>query len=536
MGSCLSKKGDNPTAVAALNSASLPAKEVKTVVEVKSPAPAKTVVKTEQRKAEDEDIVKKEISVTKHRKSHDKQIQQEQKQQIQIQKLPQQTQSRADDMAIGTPVRTSSCTREEVDAILIQCGRLSRSSSANTPSGKKYSGSKRSFDFDNDGIVSKDEGDERRQSRSRSSPSKPGRRRTPSRDRDSSQQRSGSRERSVVAGSGRRVSRSPGRRSEAPSVSGVESNNGGSRPGKMVSVPASLTSSLVAGNHEQNTVKKIAVKRDARSPRSQSPAQIRQPQPQTLSRSNSRKTDQSPYRRNPLSEIDNNHSSQQTLRKASPNQRAAGAAKVETKVAVQPKAGKTSDTLQSKASQASDSLQPRLNRSKSKSRSRDFDELGRVQDPNPTSYASILLEDIQTFHKKSSNSNVAFSLPQCVTKACSIVEAVADLNSTTSSSFMSNDDNKLCERRKFVARDPFVETELSVNDDLMEPSLHKYVTMGRDGDMGDEESSGSNSVANGGQQQWDSLLETNSVDSTGGLTSKASKLKPFESSRIPVRS
>ena len=53
----------------------------------------------------------------------------------------------------AAPVRTSSCTKEEVDAILIQCGRLSRSSSGkggpgvSTPS-KKYSGSNRSYDFD----------------------------------------------------------------------------------------------------------------------------------------------------------------------------------------------------------------------------------------------------------------------------------------------------------------------------------------------------------------------------------------------------
>ncbi|VVA98839.1 unnamed protein product [Arabis nemorensis] len=41
---------------------------------------------------------------------------------------------------------SSSCTNEEVDAILIQCGKLSRSNSAAKT--RRYFGSKRSFDFD----------------------------------------------------------------------------------------------------------------------------------------------------------------------------------------------------------------------------------------------------------------------------------------------------------------------------------------------------------------------------------------------------
>ncbi|CAA2997962.1 Hypothetical predicted protein [Olea europaea subsp. europaea] len=67
---------------------------------------------------------------------------------------------------MATPVRTSSCTKEEVDAILIQRGRLSRSSSTgnvrlsgsgsrvssedagNLQRGIKYFGSKKSFDSD----------------------------------------------------------------------------------------------------------------------------------------------------------------------------------------------------------------------------------------------------------------------------------------------------------------------------------------------------------------------------------------------------
>lgn len=278
MGTCFSKKQESSAPVAAalvLSKAAAVATE-------------KSGTKTVHRKVEDEQsFVKKEIFIIKHRRSHshgsDKQIQ--------IQKLSPESHSRADQLGFGTPVRTSSCTREEVDAILIQCGRLSRSSSANiTPSGKKSSGAKRSFDFDNE-----DDDEARRlDSRSaRSSPSKTGRRRTPSR------------ERTLVS---RRVSRSPGRRSEVPAVGAGGVENGGGRPGKMVSVPASVSSSISGGNDQGSSVRRIAVRRDVRSPRSQSPAQNLQPL--ILSRSNSRKTDQSPHRRNPLSETDNNHSCQ----------------------------------------------------------------------------------------------------------------------------------------------------------------------------------------------------------------------------------
>lgn len=122
------------------------------------------------------------------------------------------------------------------------------------------------------------------------------------------------------------------------------------------------------------------------------------------------------------------------------------------------------------------------------SRSRDLDEVVRGVNPNPnisaSSYASVLLKDIQNFHQKSSSSS---SMPQCLTKACSIMNAVADLSSTTSSSIASGDDKKLREMK-------FEEvSEVEVSNDLMEPSLHKYVTTRRGtfgGDMGDQESSG----------------------------------------------
>lgn len=247
---------------------------------------------------------------------------------------------------------TSSCTEEELEAILIQCGRLSRSSSGKAASssddirGRRYSGSKRSYDFDqrdNDGVVANESKisdnsadydgnggsiEKRHQHRQRTrnssrgaSPSSThGRRRTPSRERD--QQRSSSRE--------RRISRSPGRRSSEPNSCNITRNycEGTNKPSKMVSVPATVSSLVMDKSNNggnENAIKRISVKRNvgdpvvmagsrsAASPRAQSPIRAKscneggtgQQQP-SLSRSSSRKAEQSPCRRNPLSEIDPN--------------------------------------------------------------------------------------------------------------------------------------------------------------------------------------------------------------------------------------
>lgn len=218
---------------------------------------------------------------------------------------------------VQAPVRTSSCTKEEVDAILIQCGRLSRSSSGKTLSEtagggayRRYSGSKRSFDFDHERKGEEDDDDER--PISRPSPH----RRTPGRER------SGSRERGGASGGShsRRVSRSPGRRSDGPAS--ATSANEKPRPAKMVSVPAREKPTT----HEGASLKKssngggtVSSKRNA-SPRSRSPASNSlnrstvgcgnentgsgtQP---SLSRNSSKKAEHSPYRRNPMAEIDDN--------------------------------------------------------------------------------------------------------------------------------------------------------------------------------------------------------------------------------------
>jgi len=123
-----------------------------------------------------------------------------------------------------------------------------------------------------------------------------------------------------------------------------------------------------------------------------------------------------------------------------------------------------------------------VSRTRSSRLSRDLDinpEALLNANPTPPSYASLLLEDIQNFHQKNPTSATvavatpqappppAFTLPACVSKACSILEAVADLNSATS----TND-------RQFK-KENLVESEKMVNDDLMEPSLHKYMTLRR---------------------------------------------------------
>ncbi|GAB2218872.1 hypothetical protein Drorol1_Dr00002104 [Drosera rotundifolia] len=327
-------------------------------------------LKAENKKQEEEKPVKKkEVFVIQHRKSNDRRSESkcpsESDGSVPVGPISPDPGSDNGNNKVGiglsgcAVVRTSSCTKEEVDAILIQCGRLSRSSSGKggmsceNRSGRRYAGSKRSHDFDSENVegsvdvkrkggdlgaedgACEDADDERHKRRSECRGSH--RRRTPSRsrERDSSNQRSGSRERGMS--SGRRVSWSPGRRSESPMVS-----NGGSAsgmPGKMVSVPATVSylsndngGSAGAGEDtiENGNVKRILVRRNVgdggaagsrgtASPRSQSPARghgiivvaneskgQQSQQVQSLSRNPSRKKEHSPYRRTPLNDIDMN--------------------------------------------------------------------------------------------------------------------------------------------------------------------------------------------------------------------------------------
>ncbi|CAL0317741.1 unnamed protein product [Lupinus luteus] len=683
MGTCLSKKKDSstPSPVAASKSVSTTPSKLNysgNGVSVTRPEVNLEERKTVQEKQQeqlaqhgDEGQVKKEIFIIKHRKSHDDNNREKNSKippftsQSNVQ--PQQnvgspsasastssTTEAAEKSSMGTNnkiapstpnmgvVRTSSCTKEEVDAILIQCGRLSRSSSGRATSssgGKKYSGSKRSFDFDhcdNNETVSAD-GDQKRtndeehgdgkshhQHRQRhrqspkkrgSSPSSQGRRRTPSREREQQQQqRSSSRE--------RRVSRSPGRRSSETNASNNNNNNtNSSRPGKMVSVPATVTSLVMdksnngAGFGESTGIKRVTVMRNvgdgsrsAASPRSQSPARTNvnaaananQQQP-SLGRNNSgKKAEHSPYRRNPLSEIDPNslaypqsntsNSSNKLQNKAKreaeaeanqkPNadnndnkNRTSSRVAMEKGVSANYKAKEQKeDEIKALStmidnvvvknvipSDVADNLkqQPQtLGRSRSSRRSRDLD-LNPESLLNPTqTYTSLLLEDIQNFHQKTTQQQQpSISLPACLTKACSILEAVADLNSTTSSNFSddrrspptyqsvrnNNEHNHYGKRvqQPGTKDHPFIESEIVVSDDVMQPSLHKYVTVKRGGslgvsvDMEDQESSGSNSftVTSNGQNHWSnsSSWEPNSADSKDCWSSRLDSREELES-------
>ncbi|OIW04422.1 hypothetical protein TanjilG_32614 [Lupinus angustifolius] len=657
MGTCLSKKKDssNPSNVAGSKSfftAPSQSNNVVTVtkLELNLKKERKTVEEKQQNQLaheKDEGQVKKEIFIIKHRKSHDGNIRERNSK---IQPLtsqnnvqPQQNNgspsastsstneaseksmagnnSNNNNMtAPSTPnmvmVRSSSCTKEEVDAILIQCGRLSRSPSsraASSSGGRKYSDSKRSFDFDHcdsnetisadsdpKRVIDEDHDDGKsshhqhwqrhrhRQSPKKrgSSPSSQGRRRTPSREREQQQQRSSSRE--------RRVSRSPGKRSSETNNS--NNNIGSIRPGKMVSVPATVTSLVMDKNNngggviESASIKRVSVKRNgvgvgdglrsAASPRSQSPASANGNANQPCS----------PYRRNPLSDIDpcslaypqsntnnssNNVQNKAKWRETEANQKLNADVnensknRISRRVALEE--GEIGDckikeqqeeeinvlcsmidnvAVKNVIQSSADNLkqQPQtLTKSRSSRRSRDLD-LNPESLLNPTqTYTSLLLEDIHNFHQKTTQQQ----LPPCLTKACSILESVADLNSTTSSNFSdnqrspptyqslrnNNEHNHYGKRVQLPSTKdhPFVGSEVVMSDDMMEPSLHKYVTVKRGGivDMEDQESSGSNSfiaTSNGQNHLRDisSSWEPNSADSTDSWTSRLHSREDLE--------
>ncbi|XP_058744737.1 uncharacterized protein At1g65710 [Vicia villosa] len=550
---------------------------------------------------EEESQPKKEIFIIKHRKSHDEReknstkindglVSSSETESLNNNNINNNNNSNNKVGAVVVGVRTSSCTKEEVDAILIQCGRLSRSSSgkAASSSARKYSGSKRSFDFDhsdnnNDAISAEDEqkrtnpsdnseeydGGARHNNRQRhrSSP-KGGRRRTPSRERERErerEQRSSSRE--------RRVSRSPGRRSSDANTANGSNNAGsgsgsGSRPGKMVTVPATVSSLVMdksnnGGGGGGESVKRVNVKRNIASPRSMSPARVNgngvnqnQQQP-SLSRSNSaRKTEVSPFRRNPLSEVDPNSLAypQSNANNGGSKVQNKHKKEIEVETIQKPKA-ETRDNTRNRTSsrgtlekgvithtkeQQEDEIKvisdnaivknvvmpTGITRSRSSRRSRDFDNINpeTLTNPPPSSYTSLLLEDIHNFHQKTIT-QPSVSLPACLNKACSILEAVADLNSTTSSTFSRSEYNAVPES-SFVE-----ESEVVVSDDVMEPSLHKYVTVKRGGSFSlceDQESSGSNSFSlNSGQQQqhWNNCSSGDSPDCwSSRLSSKEESL------------
>lgn len=159
---------------------------------------------------------------------------------------------------------------------------------------------------------------------------------------------------------------------------------------------------------------------------------------------------------------------------------------------------------------------PRQGSRSSRRSSRDFDHNGNT-------YASLLLEDIQNYHQQSTSAGTAtaaptFALPACVSKACSILEAVADLNSSSENKSFEiersvNDKESVNGRYGGKGAGTLViESEIVAKDDIMEPSMHKYVSV-RDirGETEPQESAGSNSFAG---NAWTCSWEPNSVDST----------------------
>ncbi|GFY87771.1 hypothetical protein Acr_05g0014100 [Actinidia rufa] len=506
----------------------------------------------------EEETVKKEIFLIKHRKSHEIDREEKPKPDPTFTSPITSSSEAADANNInlvngglpngGIVVRTSSCSKEEIDAILIQCGRLSRSSSTGNTAGagRKYSGSKRSYDFDQDvsggggGDNVAAEGVHRQRQRESKPGSSSGRRRTPSREREQQQQRSGSRERggsgSSGGGGGRRVSRSPARRSDSPITGNNVCNEGSARPGKMVSVPATVSNNGGGGGgggENASGIKRISVKRNVgeataagcrsgASPRSRSPARANLraasenqngnnlQQPPSLSRSNSRKAEQSPFRRNPLAEIDQN-----CILSQAPIQKSNTENVKSNRVTLQ---GTDNKTIHGKGNTMN-------SRAKEQQPVEDNDGKEGLQ-PMAGNVAVTVVPSAKlnckkpNFHHKTMTPTI--SLPECVSKACSIVEAVADLNSTTRSNL-----SEQFGKKRLVTKDPFVESEVLASDDLMEPSFHKYVTVSRgtagaDGDMEELEieSSGSNSFVSG-QQSWvsPSSWEPNSVDSVDCWTS-----------------
>jgi len=117
--------------------------------------------------------------------------------------------------------------------------------------------------------------------------------------------------------------------------------------------------------------------------------------------------------------------------------------------------------------------------------SRDFDQ-------NPNQY---LLEDIQNYHTSAAatpETPPSFTLPACVSKAQSIMDAVADLNSSSSGS-------RACEPGRSADDKGSVNAAAVRGDvDLIEPSVHRYVSVrdirGR-GETELQESAGSNTLS-----------------------------------------
>ncbi|KAM0034041.1 hypothetical protein Hdeb2414_s0016g00492801 [Helianthus debilis subsp. tardiflorus] len=348
----------------------------------------------------DQPLSKKELFVIKHRVSHE--IDRHSDQETDQNPNPSST------TTTTTTTATTTTTGTGAGAIILQSDRLSRSNSAgraqNPSRRRRHSRSKQSFDLqvdtndadaeDNDG---EDVLDHQHRHRNRNRESEV---------RVSSSGRYSSKERRISispsrgsSSKERRISISPSRRSESPfSNKNLNSAGAGSgnRPAKMVSVPATDKSN----NAGVGTVKRINVKRNV-SPARRSIRVFTDDQ-SLEEGSSSRDGDR---RRKSLVEIDNN-AGRRARRRDTKRTR-----KLSRDLDVNPETG-------------FESFDPSPSLSASVSQS-------------PPSYASLLLEDIQNFHKKNTTNATttqsSFAIPECVSKACLIMEAVADMNSNTSS-------------------------------------------------------------------------------------------------------
>ncbi|PWA40204.1 hypothetical protein CTI12_AA565000 [Artemisia annua] len=328
----------------------------------------------------------------------------------------------------------SSTKEEDLDEISLQCGsRLNRSNStgARNPRKRRCSRSKRSFDFDlNTRLKNADIDDKEDFGCNEVKGLSPSSSRRSSRERDSGRRRSNSRDRE------RRISISPSRRSQSPFSSRNVNvcSSGGScntRPVKMVSVPATDKSSNSGVEGEQmvvGAVKRIHVKRNV-SPAKRNLRVFNDEQgreERQLDERNMREVDSLYYGRKSLAEIDNN------------------------------------------SARSAQSGNAKMGRIRKLSRDLDMNQETRFN-PSPPSYASLLLEDIHNFHQKNTHSSAAttqpsFALPECVSKACSIMEAVADLNSNTSSLLSDDRWKNLAKMEGALTKDRVTESGTVVND------------------------------------------------------------------------
>lgn len=409
----------------------------------------------------------------------------------------------------------SSSAKEDLDAILIQCGRLSRSSSGKASNDtnnntRQYSGSKRH---------ATEEAEEVEQEKAKETTSRPSHRRSSSRDLTVEAKRSTSRDRVNADGkrvTGRRISPSPGRRAEPSPGRRSETSTEKARPGKQ----------NAANADSRNVSKRPATKRATNSgdaggvstatSRSRSPAPRIASEtglPQTLSRSSSRKAEQSPFRR-PLNDETPNEpgdveirneplqaessKSQSTEKKISPAQISDGIERVkkEKRSALKDISGNCNNTIRDqllscraaptlKKAFASDEISEAeavksrnhrrkpSNEMETKSRESEdirvtVEEHVEKQSDQSSGDVNVKSEGISTQFPRSrsqrrsreqfvldsqalfeaanpslnSTEMTAFTIPASVSKACSILEAVADLNSSVnsnSSSIYSND-------------------------------------------------------------------------------------------------